>query len=562
MRIFKREMWSYVVLLLILFALASVSVSQVLVHLYDLLKDPEREFPSIALLILLVTMGFMFLAGAFGVWNIRFVTEKEAQRRLAQLVDAMDHIQDGMLVVDRSGHIVAMNASAKRISLSREESGSFASAFAGLSGSAVERLLSGEDTVEVEESISSGSLPQRTLRFRSQPVGNLCVIMVSDVTSINVQRLHTRVKARLQLLGELARGVAYDFDSLLTDISGYTALLARVPRASSEFDEALRAIVRSAERGSSLAEQILALARQGTAGSPTDMVLEHAKSASDDLASILPPEWEVAFSGEGPFEVTALSGLQIEQIILNLGLLVTENRRTHGTVSVALSQSSPESREGFVGVLLVHGATSIHDALQHTFSNSASAPSGVILSVIRSIVEDANGRLDAALTAEGVPCFRVWLPKGAITTVTSSPSSLPADQGREIAGWRVLLACTNRPELQQRLEELGATVHAVNGIVSALAFLEQEHELDAMVIDHHLLRPETRGLLRAIRKLRPDCGVVVLAESEDAESELPEGMTYASRYLTTDGILVKLLGARRSALGIVPQHRHHPLGKT
>lgn len=549
MRIFKREMWSYVVLLLILFALASVSVSQVLVFLHDLLIEPQKQFPTVAGLILLITMGFMFLAGAFGLWTIQFVTEKEAQRRLAQLVDAMDHLQDGMMVVDKSGRISAMNAGARKLLSCKDETTMFNAVLPGLDHAAIQRILGCQETVETEESVSLGTLPPRTLRFRSQPVDTFHVVMLSDVTAINLQRQYSLVKARLQLLGELARGVAHDFSSLLIDISGYAALLARVPRTAPEFDEAVRAIVRGAERGTSLAEQILAMARQTVAGSSTDLVTEHVRAATDDLAAILPPEWRVSFSGEGKIPVVALSGIQIEQIVINLSLLVSENRRHPGTVSVIVAATAPGTHGAYAGSILIHGAASIHDVMDST-SGTHGAPSGVILSVIRSIVEDAGGRLDAAIAAEGTPYFRVWLPHGRTAAKSLLATSLPAELARQIAEWRVLLACTSKPELHQRLTQTGTAVQTVSDVVSALSVLEQDKGLDGIIIDQHFLKTESRGLLRAIRKLRPGCGIVVLAESESTEMDLPEGVMFAQRQLPPDAILRQLFQARQAAMGV------------
>jgi signal transduction histidine kinase len=549
-QIFRREIWSYVVLLLILFALAAVSVSQVLIHLHDLLIDPEREFPAIAALILLLTMGFMFLAGAFGLWTIQFVTEKEARRRLSQLVDAMDHIQDGMVVVDKSGRVTAMNAGARRLADFSDGAASFAAAFRGLNSLAVERILAAEEATEIEESLVCGAHQARTMRFRSQPVGSFHVVMVSDVTSLNLQRQHNLVKARLQLLGELAKGVAHDFTSLLVDISSYASLLGRVPPEAPEFVQAVGAIEREAERGSALAQQILTLARDSTAGTPTDLVLEHARTASEDLGALLPASWRVVFSGEGRFSVVALSGLQVEQIVTNLGLLVAEAQNLSGTVSVILSQPPTGQQGPYAGTLLIHGSATLHEVIDRVESSQPSSPSpaGVIQSVIRNIVEEAGGRMDAALASDGVPCFRVWLPLGNVATA-SVGSALSPQQARDIAGLRVMLACASRPDIELRLSQLGVRPNSLQDIVSALAFIEQDAPLDAMVLDHHLLRPETRGLLRAIRKLRPDCAVVVLAESGDEESDVPSGVTFVPRHAAPDTIVARLLQSRPPRAG-------------
>jgi signal transduction histidine kinase/CheY-like chemotaxis protein len=547
-QVFRREIWSYVVLLLILFALAAVSVSQVLIHLHDLLIDPEREFPAIAALILLLTMGFMFLAGAFGLWTIQFVTEREAQRRLSQLVDAMDHIQDGMVVVDRSGRVTAMNAGARRLTGSSDSASSFADAFPGLPTLALDRILRTEEATEVEESLVCGSAPARILRFRAHPVGSFHVVMVSDITAINLQRQHSLVKARLQLLGELAKGVAHDFTTLMVDISSYASLLERVPPTTPEFVHAVRAIERDAERGNALAQQVLTLASDGTAGTPTDLVLEHARTACEDLGAVLPAAWRVSFSGEGRFQVVALSGFQVEQIVVNLGLLVAEAQPRPGVVSVTLSQPPAGQQGSYAGILLIHGSATLHEVIDRVESNKQATPSpaGVIQSVIRNIVDEAGGRMDAALAADSVPCFRVCLPLGNMATALSG-STLSPQQAKDTAELRVLLACGSRPDVEQRLSQLGAGTNSVKDIVSALAFIEQDTPLDAMVLDHHLLRPETRGLLRAIRKLRPDCAVVVLAESGEEESDIPGGVAFLPRHTTPDAIVAKLLQSRQSA---------------
>jgi len=560
MRPIKREVWTYAILLIILFALAAVSVSQVIRYFDEHL--PTEQFHVVAALVWLLTFGFMFLAGAFGIWTIQFVSEFEERRRLARLAEAMDHLKDGFYVLDGEGRIVGLNAAARRqVKEPSSEGMPFNQAFERLTPTALQQAVQSPELTEIEESWTDTDGVMRSYRIRSQPAGTLRFVMVSDVTTLNLQRSHSRTRARLQLLGDLARGVAFDFSSNLSAISGYASALSRLPRTSPDFENTIREIVRDADRGLALAEQLVALAGHETTSSLTDLVVEHARAGCDSLRDVLPVDWNVAFSGQGRFPAVALSGFQLEQLVINLGTLVADACRQPSTISVVLVPPDSDSAATDAGTLIVHGPTSVHEAVRLAFeSNKTPVPGGAILSIVRSLVQDAGGSFNAA-TIEAVPCFRVGLPKGDIRTAPD-PEALPPALAQRLADWRVLLALPHASPLRDRLVQMGVSVNSTTDLVSMLATIERDEAMDVLVVDQHLLRHEAVGLLRAIRKFRPKAGILVLSEAVETDGQAtPPGVVYAHRHESPNALIRHMVAAYEmvssAATGTSPEGGHY-----
>ena len=87
MRFLKAQTWSYAILLIVLFSIASLAVWATISYLEE--HVPLSVYTVFAVLMWTITLGFMLIAGAFGLWAIRFAAESESRRRIGLLVDAM-----------------------------------------------------------------------------------------------------------------------------------------------------------------------------------------------------------------------------------------------------------------------------------------------------------------------------------------------------------------------------------------------------------------------------------------------------------------------------------------
>jgi len=554
MKSFPKETWSYAILLIVLFAIATIAVWHTISYLED--RITTEEFGVVAVLLWSLTLGFMLIAGAFGLWAIQFSAEAESRRRIGRLVDTMDYLSDGLLSVDRKGRILASNPAIRDMVnavLARHES--LREVFTCLNDDDVTLLLNKDKPNEVQRELTTAA-ESRTFRFRSQPSEGPNLILVSDVTVMNNEMQHRRRVARLQLIGQMARGVAHDFNNLLCGISAHASVLTRVQAGSPEMSSCINAVTLGAEKGISLAGHLLELTRPSLAGQSTDMIGEHVNRAAQMLRDSISPDWHVETKIQDPFGAIALTGIQVEQVVMNLGLLVADAVTPASVISV--NAARPDSTKPllnvgsrYAGVILIAGGPLAPEtSREELFAQKSSRDSGVIQSVIRSMLVEAGGALDCLKSTAGLPLYRVALPRGKVIAAKELAAALPQELKAYISNWSVLLAASRKTHLalEKRMNDLGINIQRVDTIVSALTRIEEIDDLDAMVLDTYLLGQESKGLLRAILKLRPSAGTVVLCDDPESQpEELSGDLVFVHARSAPDKILASMIEAKSLA---------------
>lgn len=551
MKFFSKEATQYAVLLVFLFAIAAIAVW----HTLDLIQDriSSDDYVVVACLIYVITFGFMLIAGAFGLWAIQFASEAGGRRRVGRLVEAMDYIQDGVMAIDSKGRITGSNPATRTISGREiEPSQLLSKTFACLSDTDVNAILESEEPYEIQRNLH---IPDglKTLRFRSQPLDGFSILLVSDVTSMEGRRMHRRLMARLQLIGQIARGVANDFNNLLCAIAGHASLLSRLPPGSADSRLSIVAISKGAERGTTLAAHLLELSSPDSGGGFSRVDSDYLQAAAAALRDSLPAEWhiEAKFDNVPPM---SLSGIKIEQVLVNLGLLVADHCTIPGTLQITASAPTPSRHllsvgNQYAGVLLV-AAVPLETAIQTPRQDDPDAV-GVIVSVIRTMIEHANGTLDAFRAPDGSPIYRVALPRESLSEGAGTRDNLATELGPYVANWSVLLIATSdrNQRLHDRLRSLDVRTERVDTLVAALARMEESRRLDAIIVDQRLIPTETPGLVRAMIKLSPAAAMVVLCEDPMAATgQLASEAVFVRHAESPERILLAMIEARSLAV--------------
>ncbi|MBA4387044.1 MAG: hypothetical protein C0404_03625 [Verrucomicrobia bacterium] len=554
MKFFRSGTWGYAVLLIVLFSIAALAARATIVYVGDHVSGQPYEV--ITILVWALSLGFMFIAGAFGLWAIQFSAIAEGRRRIGRFVDAMDYLSDGIVAVDSRGRVTGSNPSVNSLSGTNVRSGQrLGEIFTSLSEEDVHILLDSDSPNEVERDHQHPS-GARNLRFRSQPSEGLILVVVSDITAKHTQAMHIRQMARLQLIGQLARGVAHDFNNLLCGISGYASLLTRIRPGSPEAEKSLASIQQSTERGIALAGHLAELAQTNYAMHPTDAIREHIEAALEVLRGSLVADWKTETSVDDDIPPTSLTGIQLEQIITNLGLLVVDSSPAPATLHVVARRPGKEPLfkidDSFAGAVVLHtGSVDMLAKQVETSRNTSAHDSGVIQSVIRSIIEENGGRLDCFLASDGSNAFRLALPRGALYVDASDATKLPDELKAYVGTWSVLMAMPGREQasLEKRMLELGIKVHRVNNVMSALAMAEDNKLVDTMVLHKYLLGSESKSLLKAVMKLHPSAGIVVLCEDPQVDSEdMAFDIVFLDTHAGPDKILISLIEAKNLAM--------------
>jgi DNA-binding NtrC family response regulator len=102
-------------------------------------------------------------------------------------------------------------------------------------------------------------------------------------------------------------------------------------------------------------------------------------------------------------------------------------------------------------------------------------------------------------------------------------------------------------DLDHRLRSVGVRVDRVEDMVSALGRVEEKEAYDAMVLDRRLLGGEADALLRAIVKLKPETGLVVLTDESEADRPAVEHAVTVPFDASPDTILEALPRTRALA---------------
>ncbi len=550
MKRFTKESWSYAFLMVILLAIAAIAVAVAIDFLQTRVED--QYIGTVTAMLWSITMGFMLIAGAFGLWSIQFAAGAESRRRISAIVSSMDYLQDGLIAVDSHDRVIGSNPAAREMLHGTPyRKRPLVELFPSLQAADADLLLHKNSPQEVERSHVDEGLTH-TLRFRSQPTRGVTLILISDVTAERARRQHRQQAAKLQLVGELARALANDFNNLLCGIAGHAALLPRLPPGAPEMADSIKSITVSAERGIALAGHLMELSRPSSGSVPARMVGDHVVSAVDVLRGILPAGWSVE-TDITDVPATSLTGMQIEQLVLNLGQIIAESSRKTDAISIVVGPTGTHPllhvADRFCGgIILGRSGTGGTEVAGDPPASSEEA--GLILSVIRSILDGAGGELHQLSGPDGHPIFRIALPVATALDGAEEQVELPFDLNRYVAHWNVLVAGRKHRHLSlvQRLEKLAVAVSLVDTIADILDATAKDAHLDAVVIDWPLLGAHEEGTLKALTKLSPASGIVVLrhARPRIGSNELP-GVVCVQEDANTDRILMAMVEARSLA---------------
>ncbi|MEA3068215.1 MAG: two-component system, cell cycle sensor histidine kinase and response regulator CckA, partial [Sphingomonadales bacterium] len=241
----------------------------------------------------------------------------------------LDVLPIGLALVDRDGRFLTMN-------------GAFRQA-AGLKGSAMPAypgdLLVKEDKAAVADAIRrnargpamSGDLAVRLAHLASEPValtiaglrglGDAAVLLLLKDNSEEAKLKRQVAQAtKMQVVGQLAGGVAHDFNNILTAIIGHCDLmLMRHTPGDSDYDD-IQQIKSNSNRAAGLTRQLLAFSRQQTLRPQVLQLPDVVSEVSHLLKRLLGETVELVVKhGRSLGPIRADPG-QLEQVIINLAV--------------------------------------------------------------------------------------------------------------------------------------------------------------------------------------------------------------------------------------------------
>nr|WP_296069038.1 PAS domain S-box protein [uncultured Actinoplanes sp.] len=452
---------------------------------------------------------------------------------------------DAFVGVGDDGRIMLANACAESLfGLARE----------GLIGKDLDKLLSPGDAdgaTALAHRVDGTTTPVEVSEsFLPTDEGRIRCAVIRDITErVRAQQRFLRVQAeaeraqmeaqlqrtqRLEGLGQLAGGVAHDFNNLISVIDNYATFIAEAAVEAGLDDIAGDAaqITRAARRGADLTHQLLAFARREVVRPrPLDLnevvtgiermlrtsIGEHI-SLSVRLTDGLPP-------------VTADPG-QLDQVLLNLAVNARDAMPHGGDLTIethrvdvdrTYATGRPQVRPGsYVRLRVSDTGTGMPSAvIERAFepfftTKPAGKGTGLGLATVYGIVTAAGGDLSIYSEPGMGTTFTILLPTTeAAPAVADEPAeALPENHRRA-----TVLAVEDEPALREVLERIltraGHEVLTAADGPSALALAEARYEqngrIDVLLTDVVMPHMPARDLAARFAEISPGSAVLFMS---------------------------------------------------
>lgn len=341
---------------------------------------------------------------------------------------------------------------------------------------------------------------------------------------------------RLRTLGQVASGVAHDFNNILAAIVT-RAQLAQLQTRSAPVLETLRVIEQAALDGASAARRIQSLARPQTEQAPELIDLNDVVHQALELTR---PMWSnqalargASIKASTAFAVDALvEGLpgELREVLTNLILNATAAMPQGGTLTL-----KTERREHEVWCTVGDTGAGMSEETRSRmfdpfFTTKGEAGSGLGMSIVSAILQRHQGRIEVDSGLGRGTSVRFGLPAGNGRFPDQKPK-----RRRGKVSLRLLLAegdSATREALSMILTKNGHRVSAAADAEAVMRLLVEE-EFDVVITDLGLGDHSGWEIAEASKVLRPSAAVI-LATAWGAEWDAAE-----ARQRGVDGVLPK-----------------------
>jgi two-component system, cell cycle sensor histidine kinase and response regulator CckA len=334
---------------------------------------------------------------------------------------------------------------------------------------------------------------------------------------------------KMQAVGQLAGGVAHDFNNVLTAIIGFCDLmLLRHTPGDSDYDD-IQQIKANSNRAASLTRQLLAFSRQQTLRPEVLQLPDVVSDVSQMLKRLLGERIALAVDHDRDLGAVRADKTQLEQVIVNLavnardamqgkgegtGTLKLSTRRVPASQVRAMKSDVLPVADYSALVVADTGGGIPPDNLGKIFepfftTKELGKGTGLGLSTVYGIVKQSGGFIFAESEVGKGTTFTIYLPvhepgAGQPEPVEShQPSSAPAAWS---GGGRVLLVedeDTVRAVAERALVRAGFDVTAARDGEEGLEHVANGGKFDLVVSDVVMPVMDGPAMAREIRKLAP-----------------------------------------------------------
>lgn len=379
-------------------------------------------------------------------------------------------------------------------------------------------------------------------RIFSLPSGRV-VAMYNDQTE--QRKLEDRLKQaeKMEAIGQLASGVAHDFNNILGGIIGYADMSLNEVPESSRLSRNLSRILQASERASHLVKQILSFSRQSINLQTTLFIKPIIKEVTELLRASLPSSIDLKISLCNESQPVMADSTKIHEILMNMCTNAAHAMNHKGTLEITLTeQDFLTDIPGRIGItppgaytimtIKDTGCGMSQEILDRLFepyftTKEVGEGTGMGMAVVYGIIKSHHGNISVQSAPGQGSTFMIYLPQSAIHLDMLPESRLDSKKGTES-----IMLIDDEPMLIEvatdALQDLGYQVSAFEDSLEALRiFTASPESFDLVITDQTMPGITGYDLAKKFLRLRPDLPILLCSGYSnivDEEKAISDGI--------------------------------------
>ncbi|TIX50351.1 hybrid sensor histidine kinase/response regulator [Alteraurantiacibacter aquimixticola] len=538
-------------------------------------RGPEEPVPSDGPSLMMLLDAGVGLGGWGG----------EARGQTPQLEALLEQLPLGLAMTDRDGHFLFANPAFRRaagvegknlppypsdIVIPRDKTAMSDAVRRFGQGAANSGDIAVRLRVEPDDPVSLGLAGVRGL-------GEAAVLLsLADTTEETRLKRQVAQATKMQAVGQLAGGVAHDFNNVLTAIIGYCDLmLLRHTPGDSDYDD-IQQIKANSNRAASLTRQLLAFSRQQTLQPEVLQLPDVLSEVGQLLKRLLGAKITLKVTHDRNLGAVRADPRQLEQVIINLAVNARDaiqssggGETASGTLSFATRRVEAKDIRRMGSEIIPAGDYTVliaedtgggipTEVLGNIFepfftTKEQGKGTGLGLSTVYGIVKQSGGFIFASNTkgsdgrVKGAR-FTIYLPVHTMTEDDVAKAEAEEEARNWSGGGRVLLVEDEdmvRAVAERALTRQGYDVVTASDGDEGLELVKAGEEFDLVVSDVVMPSMDGPAMAREIRKLQPRLPILFMSgyAEEQLRNEIDiEAMHFIAKPFSVQQIADKAAG--------------------
>jgi two-component system cell cycle sensor histidine kinase/response regulator CckA len=344
--------------------------------------------------------------------------------------------------------------------------------------------------------------------------GNLEALegFLTDITAHVESENSLRQAQRRDTISRMASGIAHDFNNLLSVVQGSTEFIREGLPLGNELLHHVAAIEDATERATALTTRLLDFGRpRNIDTAPIDLVTV-VRGLEDLLRSAVGANHKIALALPDAAVICRIDPTALEQIIVNLAINAREAMAAGGGLRIAVEADESASVASVSVCDDGEGIPSEQLAMifePYFTTKGKTGGAGLGLTMVRSIVEGAEGSIHVESGIGEGTCFRIEFP-----LLNSTAADQSSDGG--VFGTEVILFAEDdesvRSIMVRGLRRHGFTVlEAADGHQALHISERHKGPIDLVLTDAKMPRLNGIGLVERLRDQRPSLPAILIS---------------------------------------------------